>query len=182
MTVLEAIRQDGGERNRLERAESRVIQLMRTLTEARVSYGVSSTGSGVILMPSQYHEGSYQELERRLVELRESERRRLWHHASLRYRWGVERTIVAPVIRRKKGPEYRLPQFCELIAGGPAVGSRQAVARVYRWSEDVDEQAAAEGITALTELMFDGEYDRIVLPMIVLRRVLGIPEPEPVAV
>jgi hypothetical protein len=165
-----------------EEAEQRVVQLMRTLSEARVSYGLGSTGEGVTLMPSQYHEGSYSELERRLRELRESSRRRLWWHSSQRYRWGVERVIVAPVVRRKAGPEFRLPPFCELIAGGPAVGSKKAIARVYSWREDVDEDAAAEGITALAELMYDGEYDRIVLPMLVLRRVLGIPEPEAVAV
>lgn len=157
---------------------------MRTLDEARVAYGVGSTGQGVILMPSQWHEGSYAELEARLIELRESPRRPLWWHACQRHRWGVERTIVAPVVRRISGPDFTLPPYCELIAGGPAIGARVAMARVYRWTELVDEAKAAQGVRALVRLMYDGRKERICLPKLVLDRKLGKsiePERETVA-
>ena len=164
-------------------AEERVELLLRTFNEARVTYGVGSTGNGVQLMPSMWHGGSYSELERCLLNMRESSQRPLWWHASQRYRWGVERTIIAPVVRRITGPDFRLPPYCELIAGGPAVGAKHAIARIYRWSDAVDEKKAAEGVRVLSESMYDGERWRIVLPLIVLSRRLGLPiEPEVVAV
>jgi hypothetical protein len=126
-----------------------------------------------------WHGGSYAELERRLIELRESSRRPLWWHACHRHRWGVERTIVAS-IRRRTPVSFSLPPFCELVYGGPSIGSKAAIVRVYRWSPDVDEGKAAEGIRALVRLMHDGRRSQITLPKIVLRRRLGLDlEPEP---
>lgn len=160
-------------------AEERVVTLLRTFDEARVSYGVGSTGQGVTLLPSMWHEGSYAELEARLIELRESSRRPLWWHASQRHRWGVERTIVAPVRRRVPTVVFSLPPYCEVVYGGPSIGSKAAVVRVYRWSPDVDEGKAAEGIRALVRLMHGGRRFQITLPKIVLRRKLGLDlEPE----
>jgi hypothetical protein len=83
--------------------------------------------------------------------------------------------MILPVIRCKAGPDFRLPPFTELIAGGPAVGSRFAMARVYRWRDDVDPAKAADGVAALTALMFGGRSDRIQLPQLILRRRLGLP-------
>lgn len=156
-------------------ATERVELLLRTYEEARVSYGVGSTGNGVRLMPSMWHEGSYSELEGALLTLRESVRRPLWWHACQRFRWGTEHLVILPVIRRKAGPDFRLPPFTELIAGGPAVGSRFALCRVYRWRDDVDATKAADGVAALTRLMFKGRTDRIMLPQLILRRRLGLP-------
>ena len=110
-----------------------------------------------------------------MLTLRESNRRPLWWHACQRYRWGAEVVMILPVVRRITGPDFRLPPFCELIAGGPAVGSRFAMARVYRWRDDVDQAKATDGVHALTALMFRGHTDRITLPLAVLRRKLGLP-------
>jgi hypothetical protein len=158
-------------------AEERVELLLRTYEEARVSYGVGSTGQGVRLMPSMWHEGSYSELERSLLALRESARRPLWWHACQRFRWGTEHVVVLPVKRNRLGAEFLLPRDCnfEVIAGGPAVGSKHAVARIYRWTEAVDVGKAIEGVAALTALMFGGRSDRIQLPQLILRRRLGLP-------
>lgn len=164
-------------------AQDRVIELLKTFNEARVTYGRGSTGNGVILMPSMWHEGSYAELEQRLKQMREGKQRPLWWHLSHRYRWGVERTILCPVVRRRLGPEFVLPRFTELVAGGPAVGSKHAIARVYSWSEKVDDATVGKGVRVLTDLMFDGDWTRIELPKVVLQRLLGLPmEPETVAV
>lgn len=141
-------------------------------------------------MPGMYAEGSYAELELRLAELRESRLRPLWWNACARYRWGILRTIVCPVVRRITGPDFRLPRDhdgvlrCELVAGGPAVGAKAALARIYQWSDDVDEQRAADGITVLATLMYEGRKHNIVLPQDVLNRALGRPvvEREAVAV
>lgn len=154
--------------------EQRVVELLRTLNDALVSYGAASTGDGVRLLPSMYSEGSYQELEDRLRDLREM-RRPLWWHVSHRYRWGVEKLIVARVIRRLEGPEFVLPPNCELIAGGASLGSKAAVARVYAWSPEVDRKKAGEGVSALVSLMFGGDVERIVLPGDVFRRAMGLP-------
>ena len=155
-----------------------MVELLRTLTEARIAYSYESTGDGVRLMPSMYSEGSYAELESRLRDLRESRRRQLWWHISQRYRFGVERLIVCPVVRRRTGPEFCLPPHCELVAGGPAIGARAAYCRVYRWRAEVNLELVAQGVSVLTRSMFGGESQRIVLPQVVLRRVLGMPEPE----
>jgi hypothetical protein len=154
--------------------EDRVVELLRTLAEAQVSYGFGSTGNGLRLMPSMWHDGSYAELELRLRQLRESRRRQLWWHTSYRYRFGEELTIVAPVVRLKTGPEFRLPPFTELIAGGPAVGSKAAWCRVYRWRPDINLGLVAQGVSTLTGLMYDGNTERIVLPDDVYRRTLGL--------
>lgn len=158
-------------------AAERVIELLRTFNEARVSYGAGSTGQGVRLMPSMWHEGSYAELELRLIDLRESSRRPLWWHVSARYRWGVERTIVLPVIRRRAGAEFSIPRGSnfEVVAGGPSVGTKAAVARIYRWDEGVDDTKAAEGVSVLTGSMYEGRKDRICLPLPVLQRRMGLP-------
>jgi hypothetical protein len=164
-------------------AEDRVVELLRTLAEAREAYGTSSTGQGVRLMSSLWWEGSYAELERAMRDLRESSRRPLWWHACQRYRWGTEHLVILPVIRRRSGAEFRLPPFCELIAGGPAIGAKHALCRIYRWREDVDAAKAQDGVAALTALMFRGRSDRIVLPKLILRRRLGLPiQDEPVSV
>lgn len=155
-------------------ATARVVLLLRTFNEARVSYSVESTGNGLTLMPSDWHEGSYEELERRLVEQREAHRE-LWRHVGYRYRWGDERLIVCPVVRRMRGSEFVLPGNCELIAGGPSVGNRVALARVYRWADFVDDGKVVKGVTMLTESMFAGEHWRIMLPLSLLRRELGLP-------
>jgi hypothetical protein len=159
-------------------ADERVVELLRTLAEARQSYSFASGSGGPMLMPKMWHEGSYAELERRLRDMRESRRRRLWWHVSYRYRFGVELTMVARIVRRQTGPEFMLPPHCELVAGGPAVGSKAAYCRVYCWRQEVDEGQADRGVGHLVSTMYGGEVDRIVLPDAVYRYRMGLPPRE----
>ena len=117
-------------------AQQRVIELLRTLAEARVDRTGRADGNGVLLMPSMWNEGSYAELEARLIDLRYE--RSLWWHVCHRYRFGTTRIILAPVIRRirygQREPTVSLPKRCELVAGVPVhevqAGSRLARCRI----------------------------------------------------
>jgi hypothetical protein len=137
-----------------------------------VDWDGRADGEGVLLMPSPYNEGSYRELEARLTDLRE-QHRQLWWHVNQRYRFGESRVILATVIRRKGGAQFSLPPRTELVAGGPSVGSRLAVCRVYQWSERVRPDLVVEGVDVLTRSMHDGRADRIWLPSTVYDRVMG---------
>jgi hypothetical protein len=85
--------------------------------------------------------------------------------------------VVLPIKRTRLGAEFLIPRGAciEVVAGGPAVGTKHAVARVYRWLEAVDLMKAQQGVLALTALMFGGDPARIQLPKLVLRRRLGLP-------
>ena len=134
-------------------------------------------GNGVLLMPSMWNEGSYAELEARLIDLQEYERS-LWWHVCHRYRFGTTRIILAPVIRRirygQREPTVSLPKRCELVAGVPVhevqAGSRLARCRICEWSEQVRPELVAEGVDVLTTTMYDGRHDRIWLPAAVYDR------------
>lgn len=174
------------------------------MNEAREAWDSRSSGGGALLMPTMWHEGSYVELDRCLdllrnggpdqlldpatgspewepggfpVEILRSPQPRLWFHVCSRYRWGVERTILATVnpMKGPGKPPYLLPPHTELIAGGQNVGERQAVVRVYRWSEHVRPDLAAAGLDALVTLMHGGRSHEIWLPDSVYRRVMGLP-------
>lgn len=123
------------------------------------------------MMPSVWHEGSYQELEEQLRRMRESPDRPLWWHVSYRYRFGITTTTILPVVRRRKGPEFILPANAELLAGGPSVGDKQAVASIYIWRPDVDMGMVDRGVTVLAHRMRHHE-----LPDYLFRRLLNLPE------
>lgn len=171
-----------------------------------MAWDARSSGGGALLMPSLWHEGSYVELERCLMLMRDGgpdtlldpatgratfghfgwpvtilrpPLRRQWWHLSARYRWGTTRTITVPLRRTRLGPEMILPKRCELIAGGAVIGTKQARARVYEWSVDVDEQEAARGVGTLVSLMFGGRSSQIQLPVSLLERELGQPVEAP---
>ena len=192
-------------------ATDRVIALLRTVDEARVAWDTRSSGGGALLMPTMWNEGSYAELERCLVLMRDGgedtlldpvtgsacfgdngfpvstirpAQRRQWWHLVMRYRYGTVRTMTVAVRRNRFGPEIVLPPRCELMSGGGVViGSKNAVARVYTWSDSVSASVAAEGLCTLTSLMYGGHDKRIQLPVAVLHRELGLPieMPEPEA-
>lgn len=153
-------------------AEERVIELLRTLAEAREAWDGRADGEGVLLMPSMWREGSYAELEARLIDLR-SEQRPLWWHVCHRYRFGETRVIMASVIRRRAGATFALPPRTELVAGGPSVGSKHALCRVYQWSDRVRPEVVVEGIDTLTASMYAGRFERIWLPAVVYDRMMG---------
>jgi hypothetical protein len=156
-------------------AQERVILLLRTFYEAREYWDPRSAGDGPRLMPSVWHEGSYLELEARLSELRDSRERPLWFHATRRYRDGEQVTVEVPVIRSLRGPTFVLPPCCELIAGAVKLSESKTAVRCYRWRSDVDQALADEATQLLTDRMYRGRRDRIVVPDVFYRRALGLP-------
>jgi hypothetical protein len=140
-------------------AEERVVLLLRTMHDARVEWDDRADGGGALLMPRVWRD-HYMELERSLIELREWHRRHWWH-VTHRYLFGTVRLLIVPV-----GPKRTiyLPLRTELVAGGPAVGSKLARVRVYQWDARVDDGTAKRGVELLTSMMYDGERDRINLP------------------
>ena len=174
-------------------APERVIALLRTVDEARVAWDARSSSGGALLMPSMWHEGSYAELERCLVLMREGgeywlewqgahpvatlkpPQRRLWWHMVMRFRYGSIRTVTVALRRTRLGPELVLPPRCELVAGDAVLGTKNALARVYLWSDNVDENLAQRGVRELVLLMHGGCHERIQLPVSVLQRALGLP-------
>lgn len=182
--------------------QDRVALLLRTLDEARVAWDARSSGGGASLMPTMYGEGSYAELERCLILMREggedvlldpatgkatlgdggfvvsvmrAPQRRLWWHVCQRYRWGVERVLLVHVRKRAGTFDYLMPPNTELVAGGAAVGESRARVRAYCWSEDVDDWLVAKGLEVLTSLMHGGRSEQIWLPDSLFRRALGLP-------
>jgi hypothetical protein len=100
-------------------------------------------------MPSAYHEGSYAELERCLIDVRDKGHRREWWHATGRYRLGESRLLTVPIRRLRSGPRPVLPPRAELVAwAGPITGEKTARVRVYLWAESVDQVLADEGACA----------------------------------
>ncbi len=191
----------------------RVIALLRTVNEAREAWDTRSSGGGALLMPTMWHEGSYVELERCLLLMREGgpdhlldpvtgsrlfgeggfpvevllpARRQLWWHTVMRYRYGDTKAVTVAVRPTRRGPELLPPPRSEIVAGSAVIGSKNAIARVYTWSDNVDARLAADGLEHLTGLMFGGRHDRIQVPVGVLHLMLGmtngkVEEPEPVA-
>lgn len=145
-------------------ATDRVKTLLYTLDEARDAWHAGSGGEGTIRMPTMYNEGSYQELERALAVLRDSAQgRRLWWHASARWRWGTVDWVQVPMRWVAGVPVYTLPPRSELL-GLRELSALTALVRLYSWPNQVDEKLAEQGILLLSLIMYDGEYWRIQLP------------------
>lgn len=159
-------------------AEGKIVELLRTLDLAREAWDSRSNGNGgPILMPSLYHDGSYDELEKRLAEMRESAATKLtWWHTTRRWRYVVEVGMLVKVVRRARGPELMLPPRCELMTGTSISGDGWAKVTVRRWHELVDEGRAWEGVEHLKARMHGGDVEQIRLPDPLLRRALGMSE------
>jgi len=154
-------------------AAERVTWLLRTYYDAREGYGTESTGQGVRLMPSDYHRGSYPELERCLIEMRDNRHRREWWHATRRYR-DTRRVIIEVAVRRNRhGAVPVLPPHCELAGGAVFSGAKHARVLVRRWAEDVRPELAEAGVRRLVETMYGGRRERIVLPPAVAEVAFG---------
>jgi hypothetical protein len=151
--------------------QDKVVELLRTLHDARIEWDGRADGEGALLMPRIWRD-FYMELEARLIDLRE-QHRHLWWHVSYRYRFGETRVILVDVIRRQRNALLRLPPRTELVAGGPSVGSKHALCRVYQWSAEVRPEVVTEGIDVLTASMYGGRGDRIYLPPAVYDRLMG---------
>jgi hypothetical protein len=154
-----------------------LIELLRTLDDARTAWEAGSKGDGVVLMPAVYQEGSYAELELRLAEMREGAQRREWWHVSHRYRWGNECRREVPARRTRLGPEPLLGRNCELL-GIVEVNGRSMVVNLYEWSTAVDDGMVGRGLTHLLSIMHGGDPWRMHLPLVYLYRALGMPPPE----
>jgi hypothetical protein len=154
----------------------RVIWLLRSFYDVRETWTGKAGDGGVGLMPKEWHEGSYAELERCCALLRDSPNRPLWFHATRRYRDGEHRTVLVHFRRGAKGPVFYLPDRCELeSAGGSIEDEYRAKVRVYQWAQDVDQKVADRGVSAIAQLMYQGDTRKIQLPDVVYRLALGLP-------
>jgi len=155
-------------------AAQRVALLLRTLDDARVAWEANAAGGGALLMPSAYHEGSYAELERCLIDMPENGHRREWWHAVQRYRAGELRTLTMPLVRLRSGPRPVLPERAELVAwAGPITGEKTARVGVYVCLEAVDQRLADEGVRLLVGTMYGGDVQRIAVPQAIYQAVTG---------
>jgi hypothetical protein len=97
--------------------------------------------------------------------MRDNGARRLWWHATRRYRDGERVVMVVPLRRTRRGPVPVLPRRCELVGcAALVVGQRRATVIVRRWSEKVDQHLADAGVARLVETMYGGDVQRIQLP------------------
>lgn len=151
-----------------------VVELVRTLDEASVDWDWRSGGGGVIRMPTLWRDGSYQELERCLSEMRERSRVQWWH-LSMRYRWGWETLRPVRTRKTKHGREPELPPRSELLITGASVpGSTLVLVKLYVWSEEVKPTHVEEGVDWLVKEMYGGDTSRLTLPQPLLYRALGL--------
>lgn len=155
-----------------------VVELLRTLDLAQTDWNPGSNGVGVIQMPSLYQQGSYQELECRLAEMRDSEWRPYWWHLSMRYRWGSIVRIPVPSRKTHKGRVPILPPRSELLIQGETLAAEQGEVRMlvqlYSWSEEVELEKVEVGLTRLLATMYGGNTSKVQLPLVLLYQLLGI--------
>lgn len=148
--------------------ERRVIQLLRTYTEALEDADGKSGSSdplGLKLMSSMWNEGSYAELERALRRMRDGgpKDRQQWWHVSARYFWTDQKTVVVPVRRSRLGPLAVAPRHAE-IELVIEMSYASARVRVTTWSSEVSMDLVKLGVARLADLMYDGDVGRVVVP------------------
>lgn len=150
-----------------------VIELLKTLDLAMTSWDSGSSGDGVRVMPSLYHEGSYAELQRRLREMRDS---RDWHtpwwHVVERYLREPD-SVVVSFRRTVKGPKPNMPPRTELVFVEEILDSKWMRVRCYRWTSAVEPRFVEAGVNRLTATMYGGDTQRIHLPKDLLDLALG---------
>lgn len=156
-------------------AELRIAWLLRTYDDACTSWHAGAGGGGVILMPSQWGQGSYAELERRLGDLRDSGGRALWWHVTRRYRYGTEQRLVVPLRSLSGGRDATpiLPANARLVADSERDEKKRARVVAYVWDARVNERLAGLGLEQLARRMYRGDRGRIVVPPDVLAAVAG---------
>ena len=157
--------------------KAKLIELIRTLDEAKTSWDHRSNGDGPTLMPRQYHEGSYAELEHQLAQMRDHPTwRKPWWHLNHRYRWGTTHRETVPYRRTRQGPSPRLRPNTELINTGTAHGHHISVI-VYEWTPEVRTDQVDWALEHLLTTMHHGRPDAIRLPLDVFYRAIGIAPP-----
>lgn len=145
--------------------ERRVIQLLRTYTDALHDWDGGSNGDGVKLMPSMWNEGSYDELENALRKMRDGgpRDRQQWWHVSARYFWTDQKTVSVPVRRSRLGPLAVAPRHAEIDVI-IEMSYASARVRVTTWSAEVSMDLVRQGVARLADLMYDGDVGRVVVP------------------
>lgn len=152
------------------RAQLKVIELLRTLRDVQEEWNPGSAGDGVRLMPSDYSQHSYPELERRLRQLQE-ENRQQWWHVSMRYRWGdPEKRLIVTSRKTRQGRIPLLPPRTELLIQGETLEKGLMWVKCYEWSEQVDPIIVTAGVDRLTEMMYGGQWWKLTLPKPILER------------
>lgn len=154
--------------------KQKLVELIRTLDEAQTTWHPASNGGGPRLMPSQYHEGSYQELEHHLHHMRDNPTTRtLWWHLNHRYRWGTTHKETVPCRHTRQGPQPRLRPHTELVTTGNVHGNHIQIIS-YQWNPHVNDYLVD---MALDHLLTTMPAHRPRLPLTVLYRALGIAPP-----
>jgi hypothetical protein len=136
-------------------------------------------GNGVIQMPVLYKHGSYQELERCLVEMRETHRQERWHLMQ-RYVWGDPRKrLIVQSRKTRQGRVPMLPPNAELRIQHETLNKGLMVVYCYTWADEVDPRLVERGIAILTSKMYGGDTSRLELPKPFLDRLLGVSDEQP---
>ena len=157
------------------RPKDLVVELLRTLREAREDWHFGSNGGGVQLMPTTYSQGSYRELERCLWLMRE-ERRKLWWHTTMRYLYGTENFVLVNSRKTVKGRIPVMPNRSELLIAGEWIGGNVMQAKVYTWSTAVEPRLCEQGVAWLLTEMYHGDTTQLALPLPFLYRAMGMME------
>jgi hypothetical protein len=165
------------------KARLKVIELLRTLWEVQQTYNSGSGGGGVQLMPSDYANNSYPELERCLGEMRNNGRRQLWWHLSARYRWGSEHIKPLPTVKTRQGRKPILPPRCELLIAGETLGTSPGgpvlmVVKYKQWLDGADPRYVEAGLDHLVSSMHGGDTSQIALPKEFMERLMSDVEPQ----
>jgi hypothetical protein len=167
---------------RLPSARDRVVELLRTLDDAREDRSWGGSGGGVIQMSVLYKHGSYQELEERLWEMRDNGLRRLWWNLCARYRWGSVIRQPLPSIKTRQGRKPVLPPRSELRITGETLGTSVGgpvlmVVQYYQWPDSVEPRYVDAGIDHLLQSMHGGDTSKITLPKEFMERLMSDVEP-----
>lgn len=151
-----------------------MVELIKTLAEAESSYNPGNGDGGPLLMPTLYSEGSYAELERRLDDMRDSSQwYRAWWHLTQRYLVGTVASADVTYRRTIKGPHPNIPGRSELLFIESVLGNKLMRIRVYRWDSRVENGLVEVGLARLLATMYEGETQKIQLPLEFLYRALG---------
>ena len=149
----------------------RIIELLKSYPYACAAASVAGLGehgksrweSVALSHTDLWYAGSYDELERCLLDLRASDARVFWH-VTQRYLDAEVRPMVVPVRRNQYKSFPVLAPYCELAGG--LIGSTGGTCRVLvrRWDHRVRPTLVSEGLAYLERCMYGGRTGRIIVP------------------
>ena len=129
-------------------------------------------GGGVVQMPVLYKHGSYQELEHRLTEMRDTHPVERWHVLERYVRGASHRRMVVPSRKTRQGRVPELPPRSELRIQGEVLEKGLMVVYCYVWSEQVEPHLVDRGMDILADKMYRGDTTRLTLPKPFLDRLV----------